>query len=130
MKLKAGDVEKLQAILRFIGNRSATPTIEVAQQVGVSGDEIDRLRAILVGHDAIDNKYPSMVTRNHNTRNYHDAGYFGQVYEQQMEENARQNEEDKARRIAIRNGRWALPLSIVSIVGTLVTLVLSVLGII
>jgi hypothetical protein len=130
MELNDGDVAKLQQILRFIGQHSATRTVEVAEKTSIGVDDVFRLRIILVEHNAISDKYSDMIMRNENTRNYHDGNYFEEVYKNQQESKQHKEEESRARRIAIRNGKWAIPLSITSMVLALVTLILSIFGVI
>jgi hypothetical protein len=126
MKLRNGDVEKIQAILRYVEDHSMVKTEKVAEKLGLSVDDANRLRIVLIEHNALSDEHSDVIRRNHNTRNYRDARYFEHLYEQQENEHRRQEDEDRARRIKIRNEKWALPLSIISILGMLVTLALSI----
>lgn len=119
MDLKEGDAEKLREILAYVENGKLISDRDIPGELGLSYSEYIRLKTIVLFYNAVrlkDETADAVIQMNNNTRNYCENDFFGELYQKQQDDKRRQDQKDTERRINIRNGRWALPISIASII--------------
>lgn len=128
MELKEGDAEKINTILLYLSDNGLISDRHIPESLSLSYAEYIRLKTAILHYDAArlpDTTTCEVLGVNKNTRNYYETGYFKTLHEKQSKEAERQDEVDKDRKIGIRNKQWALPLSIVSIVISVLALLVA-----
>lgn len=119
MELREGDAVKLNGILSYVECGNLISDRDIPNELELSYPEYIRLKTMALFYNAIqlkDETADAVIQMNNNTRNYLAIDYFGELYQKQQADKRRQDEIDEERRINIKNGRWALTISLASIV--------------
>jgi hypothetical protein len=133
MELKEEDIPKIEAILKMlVADKHNGGDMGICRAFGLSASDFAYYWEIIKANDwgqadPIHKSFGWPKKTEHTERALRD-GCVRALYEKQEEGVKRQREIDAERRISIRNKKWALPLSIISLSVALAALATSIIA--